>query len=174
FLRAQALRSPHECGDSHAGPRASVPLLRRRAYGAERVRPRVRPGGRAGRGGQQRRSGPGRPTPSGDVPARPRGRGILQRRPTTPEQATGSAHGGSAVMTLLTTGSVLAAFFAGMVALFAPCCIVFLAPSYLAAAARNSRWRLLPLTFIFAAGLAVIMVPITLGMSLIAGAIAKY
>jgi cytochrome c biogenesis protein CcdA len=77
-------------------------------------------------------------------------------------------------MTLLTTGSVLAAFFAGMVALFAPCCIVFLAPSYLAAAARNSRWRLLPLTFIFAAGLAVIMVPITLGMSLIAGAIAKY
>lgn len=27
---------------------------------------------------------------------------------------------------LLTTGSVLAAFFAGGVALFAPCCIVFL------------------------------------------------
>ena len=56
-------------------------------------------------------------------------------------------------MTLLTTGSVLAAFFAGMVALFAPCCIVFLAPSYLAAAAKNRRWRLLPLTFVFAAGL---------------------
>jgi cytochrome c biogenesis protein CcdA len=77
-------------------------------------------------------------------------------------------------MTLLTTGSVLAAFFAGMVALFAPCCIVFLAPSYLAAAAKNRRWRLLPLTFVFAAGLAVIMVPITLGISLIAGAIAMY
>lgn len=77
-------------------------------------------------------------------------------------------------MTLLTTGSVLAAFFAGMVALFAPCCIVFLAPSYLAAAAKNRRWRLLPLTFVFAAGLALIMVPITLGMSLIAGTIAKY
>jgi cytochrome c-type biogenesis protein len=77
-------------------------------------------------------------------------------------------------MTLLTTGSVLAAFFAGMVALFAPCCIVFLAPSYLAAAAKNRRWRLLPLTFVFAAGLAVIMVPITLGISLLAGAIAKY
>ena len=67
-------------------------------------------------------------------------------------------------MTLLTTGSVLAAFFAGMVALFAPCCIVFLAPSYLAAAAKNHRWRLLPLTFVFAAGLALIMVPITLGV----------
>jgi cytochrome c-type biogenesis protein len=77
-------------------------------------------------------------------------------------------------MSLLTTGSVLTAFFAGMVALFAPCCIVFLAPSYLAAAAKNHRWRLLPLTFVFAAGLALIMVPITLGMSLVAATIAKY
>jgi cytochrome c-type biogenesis protein len=30
---------------------------------------------------------------------------------------------------LLTTGSIIAAFFAGGVALFAPCCIVFLAPA---------------------------------------------
>lgn len=75
---------------------------------------------------------------------------------------------------LLATGSVLAAFFAGGVALFAPCCIVFLAPSYLAGAAKNARWRLLPLTFVFAAGLAVILVPITLGVTLISGAIAKY
>lgn len=75
---------------------------------------------------------------------------------------------------LLTTGSVLAAFFAGGVALFAPCCIVFLAPSYLAGAVKNARWRLLPLTFVFAAGLALVLVPITLGMSLIAGAIAQY
>ena len=75
---------------------------------------------------------------------------------------------------LLTTGGVIAAFFAGGVALFAPCCIVFLAPSYLAAAVKNRRWRLLPLTFLFAAGLAVVLVPITVGISLIAGAIAKY
>nr|WRX71474.1 cytochrome c biogenesis protein CcdA [Actinomycetes bacterium] len=75
---------------------------------------------------------------------------------------------------LLTTGSVLAAFFAGGVALFAPCCIVFLAPSYLAAAVKNRRWRLLPLTFVFAAGLALVLVPITLGMSLVASAIANY
>lgn len=75
---------------------------------------------------------------------------------------------------LLTTGSILAAFFAGGVALFAPCCIVFLAPSYLAGAVKNSRWRLLPLTFVFAAGLALVLVPITLGMSLLSGAIAKY
>lgn len=75
---------------------------------------------------------------------------------------------------LLATGSVLAAFFAGGVALFAPCCIVFLAPSYLAGAAKNRRWRLLPLTFIFAAGLALVLVPLTMGASLVAGAVAKY
>ena len=75
---------------------------------------------------------------------------------------------------LLATGSVLAAFFAGGVALFAPCCIVFLAPSYLAGAVKNARWRLLPLTFLFAAGLAVVLVPITLGVSMLAGAIAQY
>ncbi len=75
---------------------------------------------------------------------------------------------------LLGTGSVLAAFFAGTIALFAPCCIVFLAPSYLAAAVKNNKWRLLPLTLVFAAGLALVLVPITLGASLIAGAIAKY
>lgn len=75
---------------------------------------------------------------------------------------------------LLTTGSIVAAFFAGGVALFAPCCIVFLAPSYLAGAVKNRRWRLLPLTFIFAAGLALVLVPLTMGMSLLAGAIARY
>jgi cytochrome c-type biogenesis protein len=75
---------------------------------------------------------------------------------------------------LLTTGSVLAAFFAGGVALFAPCCIVFLAPSYLAVAVKNRRWRLLPLTFVFGAGLALVLVPITLGMSLVASTIANY
>ena len=75
---------------------------------------------------------------------------------------------------LLTTGSILAAFFAGGVALFAPCCIVFLAPSYLAVAVKNRRWRLLPLTFVFAAGLALVLVPITLGMSLVASTVATY
>ncbi|MGE5288591.1 MAG: cytochrome c biogenesis CcdA family protein [Micromonosporaceae bacterium] len=76
--------------------------------------------------------------------------------------------------TLLTSGSVLAAFFAGGVALFAPCCIVFLAPGYLALAARNRRGRLLPLTFVFTAGLALVLVPITLGISLVAADIARF
>ena len=75
---------------------------------------------------------------------------------------------------LLTTGSLLAAFFAGGVALFAPCCIVFLAPSYMAVAVKNRRWKLLPLTFVFAAGLALVLVPITLGLSLVSATIANY
>lgn len=75
---------------------------------------------------------------------------------------------------LLATGSILAAFFAGGVALFAPCCIVFLAPSYLAVAVKNRRWRLLPLTFVFAAGLALVLIPITLGISLVAATISNY
>ncbi len=75
---------------------------------------------------------------------------------------------------LLTTGSILAAFLAGGVALFAPCCIVFLAPSYLAVAVKNRRWRLLPLTFVFAAGLALVLVPITLGMGLVSATISNY
>jgi cytochrome c biogenesis protein CcdA len=76
--------------------------------------------------------------------------------------------------TLLASGSILAAFFAGGVALFAPCCIVFLLPSYLAAAVKNRRWRLLPLTLAFAAGLAVVLVPITLGVRLVASALTRY
>lgn len=76
--------------------------------------------------------------------------------------------------TLLTSGSLLAAFFAGGVALFAPCCIVFLLPSYLAAAVKNRRWRLLPLTLAFAAGLALVLVPITLGVRMVASALTRY
>ena len=76
--------------------------------------------------------------------------------------------------TLLTSGSVVAAFFAGGVALFAPCCIVFLLPSYLAAAVKNRRWRLLPLTLSFALGLGVVLVPVTLGVRLLASALARY
>ena len=75
---------------------------------------------------------------------------------------------------LLVGGSILAAFFAGGVALFAPCCIVFLLPSYLAASVKNRRWRILPLTFVFAAGLALVLVPITLGVRLVASALTAY
>lgn len=75
---------------------------------------------------------------------------------------------------LLTTGSILAAFFAGTVALFSPCCIVFLFPAYLASAVKARRWRLLPLTLVFAAGIALVLVPITLGIGMVATSLARY
>ncbi len=75
---------------------------------------------------------------------------------------------------LLTAGSVLAAFLAGAVALFSPCCIVFLFPAYLAAAVKNRRWRLLPLTLLFAAGLAAVLLPVTVGVGLVSTALARY
>lgn len=77
-------------------------------------------------------------------------------------------------MNLLVGGSILAAFFAGAVALFAPCCIAFLLPAYLASAVKGRRWRLFPLTLIFAAGLAVIIVPLTLGVGLLASTLTRF
>jgi cytochrome c-type biogenesis protein len=71
-------------------------------------------------------------------------------------------------------GSLAAAFLAGSVALFAPCCITVLFPTYLAAAVRNRRWRLVPLTFTFAAGLALVLVPITLGIGAVTTALMRY
>lgn len=71
-------------------------------------------------------------------------------------------------------GSLLAAFVAGAIALFAPCCIVVMFPSFLAAAIRNHRWRLVPLTFIFAAGVATVLVPVTLGISLLTESLLRF
>lgn len=71
-------------------------------------------------------------------------------------------------------GSLLAAFVAGAVALFAPCCIVVMFPSFLAASVRNNRWRLVPLAFIFATGVATVMVPVTLGLSLLTESLLRF
>lgn len=71
-------------------------------------------------------------------------------------------------------GSLLAAFLGGAIALFAPCCILVVFPAYLAAAVRNQRWRLVPLTLVFAAGLAVVLVPITLGVGLLTRSLLRY
>ena len=75
---------------------------------------------------------------------------------------------------LLTTGSILAAFFGGAVALFSPCCIVFLFPAYLASAVKARRWRLLPITLVFAAGIGLVLIPITLGIGMVATSLARY
>lgn len=58
--------------------------------------------------------------------------------------------------------SLTAAFIGGMVALFAPCCITFLFPSYLGTIFKE-RSRVVFLTLIFALGLGSILVPVALG-----------
>lgn len=71
-------------------------------------------------------------------------------------------------------GTLLAAFVAGAVALFAPCCIMVMFPAYLAAAVRNHRWRLVPFTFVFAAGVATVLVPVTLGLGLLTASLLRF
>src|SRR3989344_4003574 len=65
-------------------------------------------------------------------------------------------------MDLIFSASIIAAFFAWMVALFAPCCITVLLPAYLASAFREKR-HILKMTFVFFAGIAAILIPIGLG-----------
>lgn len=66
-------------------------------------------------------------------------------------------------MNFLTSISLITAFFGGMVALFAPCCITFLLPSYLANIFKNKD-RVVLMTLIFGLGIATILVPTALGI----------
>ena len=61
-------------------------------------------------------------------------------------------------------GSVLAAFIAGGIALFAPCCISVMLPAYFAGSFQNRR-LLVAMTFLFMAGVATVILPIALGAS---------
>ena len=63
-------------------------------------------------------------------------------------------------------GSVVAAVIAGSIALFAPCCISVMLPSYFATAFQNRR-MLVAMTFLFAAGVATVILPIALGAALV-------
>src|SRR6266567_2655380 len=63
-------------------------------------------------------------------------------------------------------GSVLAAVIAGAIALFAPCCISVMLPAYFASSFPNRR-VLVAMTFLFAAGIATIILPIALGAAVL-------
>jgi cytochrome c biogenesis protein CcdA len=63
-------------------------------------------------------------------------------------------------------GSVLAAVIAGAIALFAPCCVSVMLPAYFASSFQNRR-LLVAMTFLFAAGIATIILPIALGASIL-------
>src|SRR2546423_1069109 len=63
-------------------------------------------------------------------------------------------------------GSVLAAVIAGVIALFAPCCISVMLPAYFASSFQNRR-LLVAMPFLFAAGIATVILPIAMGASVV-------
>ncbi|MBI2611121.1 hypothetical protein HYW54_00035 [Candidatus Gottesmanbacteria bacterium] len=69
--------------------------------------------------------------------------------------------------------SLTASFLGGMVALFAPCCITFLFPSYLGTIFKE-RSRVVFLTIVFALGLGAILIPVALGFRLIVSFFDQY
>lgn len=73
-------------------------------------------------------------------------------------------------MQLLDSGIVLTSFIAGIVALLAPCCVSVMLPAYFASGLRRRR-RIVAMTFVFAAGVATLILPIALGASILSRAL---
>jgi cytochrome c biogenesis protein CcdA len=69
--------------------------------------------------------------------------------------------------------SIVASFLGGMLALFAPCCISFLFPSYFASAFKQKS-RIFFMTFVYFIGLTIILVPIGLGVSALSRIFSNY
>lgn len=75
--------------------------------------------------------------------------------------------------TVLFQTSLIAAFIAGMVALFAPCCITFLLPAYLGGVFKEKE-KVLLMTLIFGLGIFVVMLPAVLGIAFISQLTFRY
>ena len=75
---------------------------------------------------------------------------------------------------VLMAGSLAAAFAAGMVAFFAPCCAGVMTPAYLAAIGGGRRLRVARLTAVYVAGVATVVLPITLGAAVLASYVSKW
>lgn len=69
-------------------------------------------------------------------------------------------------MELLVSASFIAAFFAGVAALFAPCCVTVLLPTYFASIFKQ-RSTIFLMTFVYFLGLLIVFLPIGLGVSAI-------
>ena len=67
-------------------------------------------------------------------------------------------------MEIFAGASLIAAFLAGMAALFAPCCITVLLPSYFGSIFRTRR-KVFLMTFIFFLGILFVFLPLGLGIS---------
>lgn len=69
--------------------------------------------------------------------------------------------------------SLIAAFVAGMVALFAPCCITFLLPAYLGSVFKEKE-KVVLMTLVFGAGIFVVLLPAILGVAFISRLLFRY
>src|SRR3989344_8974887 len=69
--------------------------------------------------------------------------------------------------------SLIASFVAGMVALFAPCCITFLLPAYLGSVFKEKE-KVLFMTLVFGAGIFVVLLPAVLGVAIISKLLFRY
>ncbi len=75
---------------------------------------------------------------------------------------------------LVYSASLMAAFLGGVLALFAPCCVVTLLPNFVGASVRRGV-RALPSTALwFSAGLSVILLPIVLGVGALGHVIGRF
>ena len=68
---------------------------------------------------------------------------------------------------------MLASFLAGVVALFAPCCISVMLPAYFASSFASKR-AMVAMTFVFAVGVGLIILPIALGAAAIGAVIVSH
>ena len=75
---------------------------------------------------------------------------------------------------MLLAGSLAAAFAAGMVAFFAPCCAGVMMPAYLAAIGGGRRLRVARLTAVYVAGVALVVLPITLGAAVLSSYVSRW
>ena len=75
---------------------------------------------------------------------------------------------------VLLAGSLAAAFAAGMVAFFAPCCAGVMMPAYLAAIGGGHRFRVARLTAVYVAGVSLVVLPITLGAAALASYVSRW
>jgi cytochrome c biogenesis protein CcdA len=76
-------------------------------------------------------------------------------------------------METLVGTSLIAAFVAGVAALFAPCCITVLLPSYLGNIFKE-KYKIFFMTFVFFLGVLTVFLPIGLGASFLAQLFSKY
>lgn len=76
-------------------------------------------------------------------------------------------------MELIISASLITAFFAGIAALFAPCCITVLLPTYFASIFRQ-KTKVFLMTFVFFLGILIIFLPLGLGFGKLGGLITQF